>query len=216
MPAPQRRQDRQAEMRREVLRLIEAPPPPPECVQRNRNGEVGASEPVPGDAQDELRQGLRKGPPAVVLEGVHDLAQRAGVHARCPACRPRPAGPLAAAAQDARAGFRPRDPDPAAFADARFEAGHVPPARWADDAPGRGVERNAARGATRGPGDREDRVERSPKEWRRVGTHFVAFCGATSWPPSGRSPNEAGISMRVALPHSRSRSYSSRVSRVKM
>lgn len=116
-PAPERRQDGETQVGCEVVRLIEAPAPSPERVQRNRHRDVGLTEPVAGCAADERRQRPGERAPSFVLEGVDDLAQRAGVHAGRPARRGRAAGGFAVAAQDARGHVSARDLRAAAVAD---------------------------------------------------------------------------------------------------
>ena len=159
-------QDGYAEVRREIVRLVEPAPVPPQCVQRDGHGDVGAAEPVAGDTQDELRQGPRKRPAPFVLEGMDDLAERAGVQARRAPGRRRAAGSPAVSAH-ARSGVAGAESHPTALADRRLDAVDSMPAAPADDPAGGAFQRVVAGSATRRPRDGQDRIEGSRNRQRR-------------------------------------------------
>ena len=211
-PAPERGQDGETQAGGEVVRLIEAPAPAPERVQRNRHRDVGLAEPVTGGASDEFRQRPCERAPSFVLEGVDDLAQGARVHAGRPARRARAAGPFAVAAQDARGDVSARDLRAAAAADGWPEAGDPTPAIPADDLLRRGLQQVVAGGAPRRPDHGQDGIERLPQgrlqQPGRLRQASAPRSGLGDHPPADRSDAapSVGISMRVALPQRRSRS----------
>ena len=172
--APQRGQDRHAEVQREVVRLIEPSPPPPQCMQRHRNGDVGASQPLAGGAPHQACKRSSQRPSPFVLERVNDLAQRAGVHAGRPARRQWATRPVAIGAQHARDGVGPGDPHATEFADRCRDTRYPAPAGRTDDPPRGRLQRTLAGGAARRPDDGQDCVEclgkgreRHPERFRK-------------------------------------------------
>ena len=172
-PRPlQRGRDRQPEMPRQLARLVEAARALARSVQRHGDGEVGALEHPRAGAAHPPRQMARERRTAVVLEGVHDRAQRAFVQTDRP--RQRDERLVAAASRTARvreADAAPRRQRIAAGAAAGFgDRDDGGPAGGADGAGGGMIERPAARRADRRQQEREQAVgdgERQPFSlWR--------------------------------------------------
>jgi hypothetical protein len=85
-PAPEHAADRKAEPGSELVSLVEAAPPPTAPMQGNRNGQIRAAENRSALPPEHGAQRSRHRSPAVVLECVHDCAQRPVVVADRPAC----------------------------------------------------------------------------------------------------------------------------------
>jgi hypothetical protein len=154
---PQRAPDRQPELARKVVGLIEAALNRPERMQRNRDDGVGAGEQVPPGLAKQRGEWRGEHAAALILEGMDDLPERAVIPAGT-ACdrQPRSLAPAARAerAVAAKIAQRVAAPDTAW----RDELRYLAPAPATHRTGERLGKRLAARRARRREQDPDDRV----------------------------------------------------------
>lgn len=152
--------DRDAEVAREIRRLIEAAMPAPGRVKRNRHGAGGAVEQRRPALTHERRQRPGERTARVVFQRVHDCAERTGVLANGAGAIDGGCASAAARADRERQGtLAPRRQRiAAAVADGRRDGNDAGPAGGADRTGGRSVEQLAAGRARRREQHGEDGV----------------------------------------------------------
>ena len=159
--AAQDRAHRQAEAPCKLSRLVEASVPFAVPVQGNGNGEIGALEHAAARRRHQGGERTRDRPPAVVLQGVHDCAERSFVGAYGAGARDRRAAAPAARTRGAiDTDCAPRwKRITATTAQRRLERNDRPPAAAADGPTRRFVERASARGARRRDHDSDQTID---------------------------------------------------------